>query len=101
MGSTEADMLDPLFFANSRAQIWYQDAYFNIWKFATDADPGKRQTRPVILNYSIMTRAYGTCFNKDSFIDFINQQGSDVFLIDWGKESPQRLDPGSTGRRPA
>jgi len=80
-------MLDPLFFANSRAQIYYQDEYFNIWKFATEVDAAKRQKRPVILNYSIMTRAYGTCFNRDSFIDFINRQGFDLFLMDWGKES--------------
>ena len=80
-------MLDPIFFANSKAQSYYQDANFNIWKFATEVAADKRQKRPVILNYSIMTRAYGTFFNKESFIEFINRQGFDVFLMDWGKES--------------
>jgi len=80
-------MLDRIYFANTKAQIYYEDANFNIWKFAADAAADTRQKRPIILNYSIMTRAYGTCFNKDSFIEFFNRQGFDVFLMDWGKES--------------
>ena len=79
-------MLESFFFKNSKAQIYYQDDNFNIWKFPTQVEIGKRQQRPIILNYSIMTRAYGTFFNKDSFIDYFNNYGFDVYLMDWGKE---------------
>ena len=61
-------MFDPVFYANSKAQPYYQDDHFNIWKFSAD-QAAKTQKRPIILNYSIMTRAYGTFFNEDSFID--------------------------------
>ena len=80
-------MLDPIFYANSNAQPYYQDSNFNIWKFPAQPEAGKRQKRPLILNYSIMTRAYGTFFNDDSFISFFNKHGFDVYLMDWGKES--------------
>ena len=79
-------MLDPIFLSNSKAQIYYQDDNFNIWKFPAQVKMEKRQQRPIILNYSIMTRAYGTFFNKDSFIDYFNKHGFDVYLMDWGKE---------------
>lgn len=80
-------MFDPVFYANSKAQPYYQDDNFNIWKFPADTEAGKKQKRPLILNYSIMTRAYGTFFNEDSFIDFFNKHGFDVYLMDWGKET--------------
>ena len=79
-------MLDSIFFKKTKAEIYYQDNYFNIWKFPTVAEKAKKQKRPIILSYSIMTRAYGTCCNKDSFIDFFNKHGFDVYLIDWGKD---------------
>lgn len=78
-------MLDHYYFGKSKAQPYYQDNHFNIWKFPADAEASIKQKRPIILNYSIMTRAYGTCFNKDSFIDFFNKYGFDVYLTDWGK----------------
>ncbi len=28
-------MLDPIFYANSNAQPYYQDSNFNIWKFGS------------------------------------------------------------------
>jgi hypothetical protein len=78
-------MLDTYFYQKSNAEPYYQDDHFNIWKFA---GTGKtKQKKPVILNYSIMTRAYGTCFNQNSFIDFFNRYGFDVYLMDWGKTS--------------
>jgi hypothetical protein len=79
-------MLDTFYLSDSKAQIYYQDENFNIWKFPAQVETGKRQKRPIILNYSIMTRAYGTFFNKDSFIDYFNKHGFDVYLMDWGKE---------------
>ena len=80
-------MFDSHFFKKSRAEIYYEDANFNIWKFPATSDKARRQKRPIILNYSIMTRAYGTCFNKDSFIDRFNRDGFDVYLMDWGKDA--------------
>jgi pimeloyl-ACP methyl ester carboxylesterase len=80
-------MLDSMFIANSRAQRWYEDSHFNIWKFPALKEAGKRQARPIILNYSIMTRAYGTFYNDDSFIHFFNRHGFDVYLMDWGKDA--------------
>lgn len=80
-------MLDSIFLSKSKAQPYYQDENFNIWKFSADAETGEKQQRPLILNYSIMTRAYGTFFNDDSFIDFFNKHGFDVYLMDWGKET--------------
>jgi hypothetical protein len=79
-------MFDGVFFKESRAQPYYQDANFNIWKFPTTVASDKRKERPVIVNYSIMTRAYATCFNQDNFIELFNQQGFDVFLMDWGTD---------------
>lgn len=79
-------MLNSFYRAQSKAQPYYQDQYFNIWKFATDVAPGKRQRQPLILSYSIMTRAYGTFFVRDNFIDFFNKEGFDVYLMDWGKD---------------
>ncbi|MGE5505060.1 MAG: hypothetical protein ACM31L_11610 [Actinomycetota bacterium] len=79
-------MLDKSFFEKSKAEHYYEDANFNIWKFPADVPAAKRQARPIILNYSIMTRAYATCFNKDSFIDYFNRYGFDVYLMDWGKD---------------
>jgi hypothetical protein len=76
-------MLDTYFYQKANAEPYYQDAHFNIWRFASKANT--KQKKPMILNYSIMTRAYGTCFNQDSFIDFFNQYGFDVYLMDWGK----------------
>jgi hypothetical protein len=79
-------MLDSIFLSKSRAQSYYQDNNFNIWKFPAEVEKTQKQERPIILNYSIMTRAYGTFFNKDSFIDYFNRYGFDVYLMDWGKE---------------
>lgn len=76
-------MLDTYFYQKANAEPYYQGKHFNIWKFASTAKT--KQKKPVILNYSIMTRAYGTCFNQNSFIDFFNRFGFDVFLMDWGK----------------
>jgi pimeloyl-ACP methyl ester carboxylesterase len=84
-------MLDCIFFSKSKAQVYYQDNNFNIWKFPATIESAKRQKRPIILNYSIMTRAYGTCCNKDSFIDYFNKHGFDVYLMDWGKDYPFTL----------
>ncbi len=84
-------MLDSIFFAISKAESYYQDDHFNIWKFPAKVEADKRQKRPIILNYSIMTRAYGACFNEDSFIDYFNKYGFDVYLMDWGKEYPFTL----------
>ena len=78
-------MLDSVFFTKTKAQKYYEDDQFNIWKFSA-AEGVKKQKRPIILNYSIMTRAYGTCFNKDNFIDYFNKNGFDVYLMDWGKD---------------
>lgn len=83
-------MFDSYFFTASKAEPYYQDRSINIWKFPA-ADSAAKQKRPIILNYSIMTRAYGTCCNKDSFIDFFNRHGSDVYLMDWGKDTPFTL----------
>ncbi len=80
-------MLDAIFYTNAKAQNWYRDQYFNIWKFPTQVPAAERQRRPLILSYSIMTRAYGTCFNDENFIQFFNQHGFDVYLIDWGNET--------------
>ncbi len=82
----EAFMLDSYFFGQSRAQPYYQDENFNIWKFPAITEKRPKQKRPVILNYSIMTRAYGTCLNPDSFINHLNRHGFDVYLMDWGKD---------------
>jgi hypothetical protein len=79
-------MLDSIFVSHSRAQIYYQDDNFTIWKFPTQKELSERQQRPILLNYSIMTRAYGTFYSKDSFIDYFNKQGFDVYLMDWGRE---------------
>lgn len=76
-------MLDTYFYQKANAKPFYQDSNFNIWKFKSSAKT--KQKKPLILNYSIMTRAYGTCFNKNSFIDYFNQYGFDVYLMDWGK----------------
>ena len=77
-------MLDSLFYNYSKVDNYYQDNYFNIWKFPAIAQ--KKQKRPIILNYSIMTRAYGTFGNEDSFIHYFNRHGFDVYLMDWGKD---------------
>jgi hypothetical protein len=79
-------MFDTYFFNNSKAEPYYQDSHFNIWKFPAAAESAVKQKRPIILNYSIMTRAYGTCFNKDHFIGYFNRRGFDVYLMDWGKD---------------
>ena len=80
-------MLDSYFFAKSRAQAYYQDENFNIWKFPATTEKARKQKRPIVLNYSIMTRAYGTCCNSDNFIDHFNRHGFDVYLMDWGKDT--------------
>lgn len=79
-------MRDTYYFEKAGATPYYQDENFNIWKFSTQCPPRHRQERPIILNYSIMTRAYATCFNKNSFIEAFNRRGFDVYLMDWGKE---------------
>ena len=79
-------MLDSYYFKSSKAEAYYQDQHFNIWRFPAATDAAAKQKRPIILNYSIMTRAYGTCFNKDNFIEFFNRHGFDVYLMDWGKD---------------
>ncbi len=84
-------MLDSLFFANSRAEKYYDDPHYNIWKFPAKPEAGKPQEKPIVLNYSIMTRAYGACFNDDSFIDIFNHHGFDVYLMDWGKDFPAAI----------
>lgn len=80
-------MLDTYFFQHAKAEAYYQDSHFNIWKFPAATKSAAKQKRPIILNYSVMTRAYGTCCNKDNFIDYFNKQGFDVYLMDWGKDA--------------
>jgi pimeloyl-ACP methyl ester carboxylesterase len=80
-------MLDSYFFKKSRAERYYQDENFNIWKFPAITERARKQKRPIVLNYSIMTRAYGTFFNRDSFIEHFNRHGFDVYLMDWGKDA--------------
>src|SRR5208283_1233206 len=87
----EQHVLDSLFFANSRAEKYYDDPHYNIWKFPAKPEAGKPQEKPIVLNYSIMTRAYGACFNDDSFIDIFNHHGFDVYLMDWGKDFPAAI----------
>ena len=79
-------MFDSHYFEAAHAIPYYQDEWMNIWKFAA-AKGKKKQSKPIILNYSIMTRAYGTVFNRDNFIEFFNHEGFDVYLMDWGKDS--------------
>lgn len=79
-------MLDSFFFQKANAENWYRDQYFNIWRFPA-APHARRQARPIILNYSIMTRAYGTVFNDENFIERFNHHGFDVYLMDWGNDS--------------
>ena len=81
-------MLDSIFFAYSRAEKYVDAEDYNIWKFPAKQEAAERQKVPIILNYSIMTRAYGACFNDDSFIDVFNDYGFDVYLMDWGKDTP-------------
>ena len=80
-------MLDRLFFTNAAAEPYYQDNYFNIWKFSAHEKNAGRQHRPIVLNFSIMTRGYGVCCNDESFINIFNKYGVDVYLVDWGKDS--------------
>jgi hypothetical protein len=78
-------MLDSRYYEAAHAIPYYQDEYINIWKFPTKAK--KRQEKPIILNYSIMTRAYGCVSNRDSFVEYFNHEGFDVYLMDWGKDT--------------
>ncbi|QWD59690.1 hypothetical protein [Polynucleobacter sp. MWH-UH35A] len=79
-------MLDSQYFSAAHATPYYQDEFFNIWKFPTTKGK-KKQEKPIILNYSIMTRAYGTICNRDNFVEYFNHEGFDVYLMDWGKDS--------------
>lgn len=85
-------MFDIFFFKTAKAEPYYQDRYFNIWKFPASPEAAVKQKRPIVLNYSIMTRAYGTIFNKDNFVGFFNRHGFDVYLMDWGKDSAFTLN---------
>lgn len=60
---------------------------FTVWKFPARSGAFEIQKRPLIYSYSIMTRAYGNHFNDNSFIEYFNKEGFDVYLVDWGKTS--------------
>ncbi len=75
-------MLDP-FYMNG-VDKFFEDDHFIVWRFPADKKAVK-QERPIILNYSIITRAYGMHFNNDNFISCFNKNGFDVYLVDWGK----------------
>ena len=55
-----------------------------VWKFPASKDAYEKQTRPLVYSYSLMTRAYGTYFNDENFIDYFTREGFDVYLVDWG-----------------
>ena len=76
-------MLDNYYMSNVNKFI--ENENFIVWKFLTKLDQCEKQNRPILYIYSLMTRAYGCYFNDDNIIDYLNNEGFDVFLIDWGK----------------
>lgn len=78
-------MLDP-YFMKGIEKFSENDNYI-VWKFPASKDAYEKQKRPLIYSYSIMSRAYGTWFNDDNFIRFFNDEGFDVYLVDWGTSS--------------
>ncbi len=78
-------MLDSYYMRN--VEKFFDNQYFIVWKFPAEPDCYEKQQRPLIYNYSIMTRAYGTYFNDDNMIKYFNREGFDVYLVDWGNSS--------------
>jgi len=76
-------MLDAFFMRN--VDKFIENDHYIVWKFPAAKDAYEKQTRPLVYLYSIMTRAYGTWFNDDNFITHFNDEGFDVYLVDWGK----------------
>ena len=76
-------MLDAYFMKN--VEKFIENDNYIVWKFPAAKDAYEKQARPLIFLYSIMTRAYGTWFNDDNFIAHFNEEGFDVYLVDWGK----------------
>lgn len=82
-------MLEPLYLGD--AETFLENDHYIVWKFPASDAAYEKQARPLILSYSIMTRAYGTRFNVDDMIGHFNHEGFDVFLVDWGKTGPFTL----------
>lgn len=78
-------MLEPVFFKNS--EIYYQDEFFRVLKFPASSHAPEKQSRPLVYLYSIMSRGYGTVFNPDSMTQYYNEEGFDVYLVDWGLDT--------------
>lgn len=76
-------MLD-LYYMKGVEKFLETDNYI-VWKFPASSKAYEKQARPLVYSYSIMTRAYGTHFNDDNMIACFNDEGFDVYLVDWGK----------------
>ena len=75
-------MLDPYYMKG--VEKYVDNAHYIVWKFPASPDAYEKQARPLVYSYSLMTRAYGTCFNDENFIDYFTAEGFDVYLVDWG-----------------
>ncbi len=78
-------MLDDCFMKGVKKFV--ENDNYIVWEFPASKDAYEKQARPLIYSYSIMSRAYGTNFNDDNFIKFFNDEGFDVYLVDWGTSS--------------
>ncbi len=78
-------MLDWYYMQN--AEKFLDNRHFIVWKFPAKSNCYEKQDRPLIYSYSIMTRAYGTYFNDNNMIEYFNQEGFDVYLVDWGNST--------------
>lgn len=80
-------MLDAYFMKGVEKWRKEKTGNFTVWRFPASPGAYEKQIRPLVYNYSIMTRAYGCRFNPDDMITFFNNEGFDVYLVDWGENS--------------
>jgi polyhydroxyalkanoate synthase subunit PhaC len=64
-----------------------------LWRFIPVLPPEKRHPVPLIMVFAIMNRPYILDLRPgNSFVEYMLQNGYDVYLLDWGEPGPEDKD---------
>jgi len=64
-----------------------------LWRYIPVLPPEKRHPVPLIMVFAIMNRPYILDLRPgNSFVEFMLQNGYDLYLLDWGEPGPEDKD---------